>query len=147
VSVVWGGLGLWFPVYHPESIFTRWPQLWHSVSVRSLLHLLARLRIVHLCETRPLFTLQSRRSKCDFSQIKKKIQFSLALALSLSEKLETRPSSSRAFKTGCTRNPTRIWTFVKLPFLSGFPLKWRNRKYFCSLIYGSFTQNRPNFLA
>ena len=110
--------------------------------MRSLLHLLARLRIVHLCETRPLFTLQSRRSKCDFSQIKKKIQFSLALALSLSEKLETRPSSSRAFKTGCTRNPTRIWTFVKLPFLSGFPLKWRNRKYFCSLIYGSFTQNR-----
>jgi len=59
-------------------------------------------------------------------------------------KLETRPSSSRAFETCCTRNPTRMWTFVKLPFLSGFPLKWRNRKYFCSLIYGSFTQNRLN---
>ena len=27
-------------------------------------------------------------------------------------------------------------------FLSGFALKWQNRKFFNSLIYGSFTQNR-----
>jgi len=47
-------------------------------------------------------------------------------------------------KTGCTRNPSRIWTFVKIPFLSGFPFKWRNREYFCSFNHASFTQNRPN---
>ena len=50
----------------------------------------------------------------------------------------------REHKTNCTRNPTMIWTFVNLPFLSGFPLEWHNKKYFCSLIHGSFTQNRHN---
>ena len=50
----------------------------------------------------------------------------------------------REHKTDCTRNPTMIWTFVKLPFLGGFSLEWHNQKYFCSLIHGSFTQNRHN---
>jgi len=43
------------------------------------------------------------------------------------------------FRTGWTR----IWTFSKLPFVSGFPLTWNNQKFFFSLIYCSFTQNRP----
>ena len=34
--------------------------------------------------------------------------------------------------------------FVKLPFWSGFPLKWHNPKYSCSSIHESFTQDRPN---
>jgi len=39
------------------------------------------------------------------------------------------------------RNLTSVWTFVKLFFLGDFLLKWQNRKYFCTLINGSFTHN------
>jgi len=45
-------------------------------------------------------------------------------------------------KKSCTRNLTSVWTFVKLPFLGDFALKWQNWKYFCILINGFFTQNR-----
>jgi len=45
---------------------------------------------------------------------------------------------------GCTRKPTSIWTFVELPFLSGFTLKWHNRNCSYRQIDGSFTQNRRN---
>ena len=45
---------------------------------------------------------------------------------------------------GLHEKPDQDSVFVKLPFLSGFPFKWHSQKYFCSLIHGSFTQNRPN---
>jgi len=34
----WGGSWMWFLDCHPDSSFSRWPQLWHSASVFSSLH-------------------------------------------------------------------------------------------------------------
>jgi len=43
-SRLWGDLGSWFPVYHPDFIIVWSPQLWHYVSVSQCFswHLLSR---------------------------------------------------------------------------------------------------------
>jgi len=54
-SGLWGGLGLWFSVYHPVSVIVRRPQIWRSVRVCASLHLFKRAYCAQCSPSIPLW--------------------------------------------------------------------------------------------